>query len=256
MISFSLNNFLFHRKLIFFADEPSLRLGLFDVYIQSSYKKSKFGYRRIPKYSKLIDLSVSDFENSFNKENHYQIRKGKSDNIICRTTSDIKEFVSYHNDFINKKNLQGTISEKELEIYGDALVIRTAFLNDGQYLVFHSYLLDRSIKKVRLLHSVSNLHDDALTATQKQLIGRANRLLHYNDMHYFKEMGVLFYDFGGYAFQTHDKSLIGINNFKDSFGGTMVEESNYESCLIFAARELKNRLSRLTRKLNLRSSTH
>jgi hypothetical protein len=252
MISFCLTNFPLRRKLIFFADEPSLRHGIFDIYMQSLYKKSKFGYKRIPKYSKLIDLSVNGFENSFNKENHYQIRKGKSDDIKCRSTDDIKEFVSYHNDFVKKKNSEGSISEEELEMYGDALVIRTASLSNGQCLVFHSYLIDWSIKRVRLLHSVSDLHNNALTPAEKQLIGRANRLLHYDDMLYFREEGVLIYDFGGYAFQTTDKSLMGINNFKDSFGGTLTEESNFEFCLIFALREIKIRLSRLARKLNFR----
>lgn len=254
MISFSLNNFPIRRNLIFFADEPFLQHGLFDIYMQSLSKKSKFGFKRVPKFSKLIDLSVNNFENSFNKENHYQIRKGKCDGINCISTDDIKEFVLYHNDFIQKKNLSGLLSEKELKIYGDALVIRTAYLNVDQYLVFHSYLLDRSIKRVRLFHSVSNLYDNTLTPSQKQLIGRANRLLHYDDMLHFREQGILIYDFGGYAYQTNDKSLKGINNFKDSFGGTMVEESNYEFFLIFGIKKLKNSVSRFARKLNFRLS--
>jgi len=65
-----------------------------------------------------------------------------------------------------------------------------------------------------------------------------SRLLHFEDMIYFREMGFIMYDFGGYAFNTSDKSLKGINNFKDSFGGELVLESNYESITLWMIRNL------------------
>jgi lipid II:glycine glycyltransferase (peptidoglycan interpeptide bridge formation enzyme) len=51
-------------------------------------------------------------------------------------------------------------------------------------------------------------------------------------MLYFKEKIYLEYDFGGYAFGTSNAKLQGINKFKDSFGGELVEQSNYIPFLI------------------------
>ena len=51
------------------------------------------------------------------------------------------------------------------------------------------------------------------------------------DMIYFKKEGYAIYDFGGYAYGTNNPDLIGINNFKDQFGGELVEESNFSPVL-------------------------
>jgi len=63
------------------------------------------------------------------------------------------------------------------------------------------------------------------------VVGRANRFLHYEDIRYFKEHGYETYDLGGYAKDTQDPKLQGINVFKESFGGTIVEQYNYYSPL-------------------------
>ncbi|MEI2749887.1 MAG: hypothetical protein V9E88_14145 [Ferruginibacter sp.] len=53
-----------------------------------------------------------------------------------------------------------------------------------------------------------------------KLIGMANKLLTAKDIGYFKEQGYKMMDFGGYAENTEDKSLKGINDFKLSFRRT------------------------------------
>ena len=90
----------------------------------------------------------------------------------------------------------------------------------------HAYLLDDTLKRVRLLHSASlfrNEKDNQL----KAITGRANRLLHFNDMCFFKQHGFQIYDMGGYAHGTSDEALKRINQFKDSFGGILIQESDY-----------------------------
>ena len=65
----------------------------------------------------------------------------------------------------------------------------------NEYLVFHSYLLDKNSKIVRLMTSISNFRH--IDSEQKKIIGRLNRFLHFEDIKYFKKQGYDIYDFGG-----------------------------------------------------------
>ena len=73
---------------------------------------------------------------------------------------------------------------------------------------------------------------------RRSLIGRANRALHYLNMLNFKDRGITTYDLGGYALGTQDPELQEVNEFKDSFGGQLIEESNYISLPLHWARKL------------------
>jgi len=57
----------------------------------------------------------------------------------------------------------------------------------------------------------------------RNLVGRANKYLTVKNILHFKEEGYKTFDFGGYAKDTSDESLKGINNYKLLFGGTVVE---------------------------------
>ena len=70
--------------------------------------------------------------------------------------------------------------------------IRRAQKEDTPY-VFHSYIVDMEDKQVRLLHSCSSFRSEKLLAN---LIGRINKLLHWEDMIYFKKCGIRQYDWG------------------------------------------------------------
>ncbi|NDF01518.1 MAG: hypothetical protein EB034_25115, partial [Verrucomicrobia bacterium] len=69
-------------------------------------------------------------------------------------------------------------------------------------------------------------------------------LLHFRDMTWLREQGFKTYDFGGYAANTADPALQHINEFKDSFGGELVEESNYASAAISLLRRVKSAFKR------------
>jgi lipid II:glycine glycyltransferase (peptidoglycan interpeptide bridge formation enzyme) len=71
---------------------------------------------------------------------------------------------------------------------------------------------------VRLLHSCSLFRDTDDHECQN-LVGRANRLLHWDDILYFKRNNYLLYDFGGIYQGDRDKEKIQIAQFKNSFGG-------------------------------------
>jgi len=238
MLSFIKSTNPVSRKLILYSENPSLKDGFLNEYMQASGTQTVFGFKRYPKYTKLIDISDDLFKNAFSKTTLYEIRRANQDNLLFGTSDDVNSFVVYYNKFLDEKKLPGSLSSADVNKYGSAFIIRFAKLPESQLAVYHTYLYDNSTKRVRLLHSVSDIHDQSITPDQKAVLSRANRVLHYEDMLYFKEKGCLTYDFGGYAFNTKDKSLAGINSFKDNFGGVLIEESNYEPYVFYTLKKL------------------
>jgi hypothetical protein len=103
------------------------------------------------------------------------------------------------------------------------LFISRAFAADGAPLVWHVHLL--SNQRARLLYSLSLFRDNEDTAW-RGMVGRANRLLHWNDLQAFQARGACIYDFGGYYRGTEDSAKLRINKFKSEFGGVLRVEYN------------------------------
>jgi lipid II:glycine glycyltransferase (peptidoglycan interpeptide bridge formation enzyme) len=161
----------------------------------------------------------------FDKITKYQINKAKNRENIQISTIDEKnkknEFYSFYNAFAKTKNLSPILeSDVNRLINNDMIKIRTAIYNN-EVLVYHSYIL--SNKRVRLMHSAS-LFRDSTDTTFRNLIGRANRLLHWDDICFFKENGYLIYDLGGYSIDKNNIETQAINNFKEGFGEIISKE--------------------------------
>jgi lipid II:glycine glycyltransferase (peptidoglycan interpeptide bridge formation enzyme) len=90
-------------------------------------------------------------------------------------------------------------------------------------MVFHTYIIAGN--RARLAQSVSlfRMSDDG---SFRNLTGRANRLLHWEDMLYFKRLGYSIYDFGGVNPDTANEETNAITRFKECFGGRRVVEYN------------------------------
>ena len=203
------------------------------VYIQSFCNKPKIGFIREKFYTNLVDLHDQEqIFKDFKSNTRNEIRKAIKDKNTIEIEDNEESFVDYYNDFALSKSLN-TISLPDLKRFGQNLVI-TKVKNNEEVIVMHSYIIDNQIKRVRLLHSATSV-----TNNNRSFIGRANRFLHYKDMIYFMEKGILQYDLGGYAFNTKIKSLENINKFKDSFGGTLVENCNYYPILYLFASKIK-----------------
>ena len=84
--------------------------------------------------------------------------------------------------------------------------------------MFHSYIYD--VHDARLLHSASCFREES---ADQNLIGRANKKLQWEDMKYFKEQGVLRYDWGGISDFDNPN---GIDEFKLKFGGDKITYYN------------------------------
>jgi hypothetical protein len=123
----------------------------------------------------------------------------------------IKMFAKCYEEMYQEKNMVVTLGEQLLKKYIDAkcLYISVAYVNE-EPMVFHSYI--NCGEKARLWHSCSTFRDDKSLAT---LIGRANKRLHWEDMLFFKELGLKSYDWGGIF---DYESANGIDLFKLAFG--------------------------------------
>jgi lipid II:glycine glycyltransferase (peptidoglycan interpeptide bridge formation enzyme) len=85
------------------------------------------------------------------------------------------------------------------------------------------------------MHSASlfRSYDDNL---HRNLIARANRLLHWEDIKYFRDLKYLIYDFGGIDLDLSNKETKTIGEFKKGFGGQIVKE--YKSFVPVTAKGL------------------
>ena len=193
---------------------------------------------KTPYYTKYVDLSQSEvsLKASFSKSVKYSINKSNKSDITfhtysLKTQNDIDFYVNYFNDFSKSKNLYFTLSSKDITSFLelDSFMVTCAKYNE-HILVMHGYTLNKESKSVILKHSSSHYRVQAKEQIDRNLIGIANRFLHYEDMLYFKKENFSIYDLGGYQIEeTKDSSLLQINSFKDGFRGELIQQNHYES---------------------------
>ncbi len=235
-------------RVIFFANCPFQRdLAKFVQYNQCKSTSDFFGFKRERCFTKVIDLTrkAEEIFRDFKKNTRYEINRARKDGITFVIEKNMQQFVDFYNKFAESKNIT-QLNISYIKSYEKHLIITKAIENMVD-LVMHTYLTDSQEKRVRLLNSASLFRYETDT-DKKQLIGTANRLLHYSDMLFFKERGFKIYDLGGYDYQPQNERFIATNKFKDAFGGYLVEESIYTSYPLYTYRYLLNNLYRFARK--------
>jgi hypothetical protein len=209
------------------------------LHLKNSEKRKVYGIRNDSHTVELnleqdVDVIYANFRNTVKQE----IRKSEKEGVVCDFRQDnIDEFVQFYNDFAHAKKIYPTSKNRIIEM-GDSLKMSYATLN-GQLLVAHSYLVDEEVGIARLFHSASKRLDETV---DRNVIGRANKLLTYKDILYFKEKGYKILDFGGYLDNAQDKSMQGINEFKMSFGGEKVTCINYNSFLYYILKKAADKI--------------
>jgi len=198
----------------------------------------------------IIDLArpTEQLLAAMNEATRYDIRRAQSkDGFVFASPAHpdepmLADFHAHYSEFAREKKLP-PVTRGYLDAAVRSKTVRLSSMSkDGQVLVWHSYLVVGS--RARLWHSASVFR--GLESAQRSMVARANRLLHWLDMQHFKNAGAALYDFGGwYAGQT-DTALLGINKFKEGFGGEVREEFNGVSTptllgrLYMLARRLRN----------------
>ncbi|MDB5280386.1 MAG: hypothetical protein JWR61_5341 [Ferruginibacter sp.] len=161
---------------------------------------------------------------NFSKAYRQQIRKAEEEGITVESTSNIEEFVAFFNEFASKK---GTYSTSRQRILEKKNYLQMSFAkHQNSVIAAQSFLVDEDKKIIRHYQTANKRFDDSLN---KNFVGYANKFLLVTNIMRFKEEGYKIFDFGGYAANTTDPSLLGINNYKLKFGGTVVECKDYYS---------------------------
>lgn len=146
-------------------------------------------------------------------------------NMLKTDISKIVDFDNKYRNMCQNKGLPIKSQYKTLLSYvnANALAVTVAKLATSDC-VYHVYVCDsENFTMVRLLHSVSVFRELKVNV-ERSAIARANRMLHYEDMLYFKRLGYAKYDWGGYS---EKPELINIAEFKAGFGGYIENISRY-----------------------------
>lgn len=224
------------RKLIFsvgevWFDEAPKQLNNVDVLYYWQWKYPIEGAESNEVYTRLLDLTKSHDElwQNISNNDRYKIRRAEQkDEVVYeywdKTNSDIiNRFSEFYDLFAVQKGI-ANIDRDWLKKRADARMIDISHVKakDGSPLVWHVYY--RNKNRVRLLHSASikNRND----SSYQSFLGRANRYHHWQDIVRFKNSGIGIYDFGGWYTGNTDQAKLGINEFKEKFGGEVVKNFN------------------------------
>jgi lipid II:glycine glycyltransferase (peptidoglycan interpeptide bridge formation enzyme) len=169
------------------------------------------------------------------KNTRYKINRAKErDAVTCGTFLELHEkndeklekYMGYFNEFTATKNRSAiTFSDLEQFYEAGALCIRYAASQDESLVyTMHAYIVSDGRAR---LHQSSSHFRSSDDSEFRNLIGRANRYLHWDDILYFKNLGLEYYDLGGWYGGRTDKEKIAINEFKESFGGEKRVEYTY-----------------------------
>ncbi|WP_010255482.1 hypothetical protein [Treponema primitia] len=187
------------------------------------------------RFTIVSDLTKTEAEllSLIHKNARYKInRANERDDIQCVTHLEKNEknkeklfqYMDFFNTFAGSKN-RSKIHFSDLKQFYEngTLCIRSA-IKDDTLLAMHAYII--SDNTVRLHQSASHFRASE-DSEYRNLIGRANRFLHWDDILHFKNDGLSCYDFGGwYGGKILTERLL-INHFKEEFGGDICREYSF-----------------------------
>lgn len=177
-----------------------------------------------------LNLDENNIFERFAKSVRYEINRAiQKDNLTINyyykefSETVLQQFINCYNDFAVEREKE-KISGIEFEYYykNNQLAITTISSNTD-ILIWHTYIIAEETARLKTSNSIFINQSNET----KNLIGRANKLLHWKDILYFKNLNLKYYDFGGWYVGNDDKKLVGINKFKESFGGYKATSYNY-----------------------------
>jgi len=221
-----------HFDVAWFAEEPVKRPGI------TTYHEAAFKGKGATEFITLVnDISEDEdaIKSHFSKSCKYKVNRAAREDVRIEikdsasiTDDDIEDFLSFFGTFWESKETEFTeytSVKNDLVDYrnSNALSIGIGKVA-GQTAIYHTHIYDD--KTARLLHSASlyRLQEDEEGNT-KNLIGMANRYLHFQEMLHFKSLGLSVYDWGGAG---RGEDVINITEFKESFGGDLKTYYDFE----------------------------
>lgn len=181
-------------------------------------------------YSIILDLTKDHDQlwESISKNTRYKIRRTEKEQYIYDWDTNnldiFKEFADFYEQFAFQKGLPKLQRSQLINLMNTGnLDISWIKSQSGERLVWHIYY--RTKIRSFLLYSASMFRSSTDTS-YRNMIGRVNRYHHWQDIVRFKNLGISVYDFGGWYAGNTDQEKLGINKFKEEFGGEFIKNFN------------------------------
>jgi hypothetical protein len=170
----------------------------------------------------------SDVMEPYSNTCRYQIRRAETRDalrleFITEPGDRLDEFCEYFDIFAKQKAIDPAHRPWLEEACRAGQLVLSAARCGDEALVWHAHNIGSGI--ARLEHSASSFREGDID--YRNLVGRANRWLHWQDMLKFKALGATQYDWGGMFEDESTPERAGINNFKRQFGGRTVHRYDY-----------------------------
>jgi lipid II:glycine glycyltransferase (peptidoglycan interpeptide bridge formation enzyme) len=226
MLEIDNSKFIFRTKTIWFSDVPFDVTGYDGVAFHACTKNVNLkGFSKEEFTTLVIDLNqdLDSIWKMMSKSDCRQaINKAVKDGVIIRINQDYEIFHNLNREFRDKKE----IGEFNLDI--DYMKKNgTLFLAeiDGNVISGQFYLNDE--RNFRWLLGASRRFE--VTGEMKRSVSNAYRLIIWEAIKYAKERGIVNFDMGGYyTGKEPDPQKEGINKFKKTFGGQLVNQYIYQ----------------------------
>jgi hypothetical protein len=184
------------------------------------------------------------------KSTRYKVRRAMTrDGVTAETfaspTPDVlRSFADYYDEFARSKSLRPIFRPRLDAMTRQRMLVLSRVGRAAQPpLAWHAYAAAGG--HALLLYSASLFREVAESA-DRNMIGRANRYLHWHDILWCKAAGYRAYDLGGFDADEQDPDTRRINEFKRGFGGH-VRPTHACTTALSAKGRLAKRLLRLGR---------
>ena len=207
-----------------YFDEAPADVGRVDLMrVVGAFSPPGEGSRQL--HTLVVDLSADEdaLMEGMSKDTRSKVRRAMQKDPLQvgamsePTPGDVDEFSDFYDRFAAAQSVAGAFRPRLHALAERGNLVLTAVRDDdGHVLVRHAYVAARG--RGFMLYSGSVL-DQAGDSAVRNLIGRANRYLHWYDIGLFKERGFDYYDFGGLDVTGRSEKTAGIARFKQGFGG-------------------------------------
>lgn len=203
--------------------------------------KSSIGFIKKHVYSVQIDLTQSEDEllQGCKSNTRNEIRRGIKEGYLVQEVDNPTEFLSFYNVFAKEKHL-ATININNLSSY-DNIYLYKVTNSDGAVLAMHASVGDKDESIVSLMYSASARLQDGI---DRKSVGFANRLLHYQEFIEFKKLEYSVYDFTNICLDENQPEKYKIGQFKQGFGGNIVEYYSLFSIPFWISLQIKHILGK------------
>jgi lipid II:glycine glycyltransferase (peptidoglycan interpeptide bridge formation enzyme) len=171
--------------------------------------------------------------NGFRNTVRQNIRKAEKLGMKAEFNQDLIGFLAFYNDFAKTKGIYPIPESLTKELTENFNVCWIRY--EGKVLSAGLTLYDKNLSITYDYLAGSRRLDERF---DRNMVGLAGKLMKKEEIFFFKRMGIQTYDFGGYAWETKDKSLMGINEYKLSFGGKVALLSNFKSVPYYFLKKL------------------